>query len=117
MANDLAEILDVERSALLVIDVQNDYIHEDGALSKMGKDTTPIRAIVPNVCELIDLARRVDVVRIFVRQTHSHWFNTSGWLTRGAAPGSSRLSAFRSSRTDPGAPSSTPSNPARTSWS
>ena len=56
MANDLGDILDVERSALLVIDVQNDYIHEDGALSKMGKDTAPIRAIVPNVCELIDLA-------------------------------------------------------------
>ena len=32
MANDLGDILDVERSALLVIDVQNDYIHEDGAV-------------------------------------------------------------------------------------
>jgi ureidoacrylate peracid hydrolase len=87
MTTDLREILGAERSALLIIDVQNDYIHQDGALSRMGKDTAPIRAIVPNVHSLIELARGADVVRIFVRQTHSHWFNTPGWLTRGRGAG------------------------------
>jgi ureidoacrylate peracid hydrolase len=71
----------------VVIDVQNDYIHEDGALSRMGKDTAPLRAVVPNIQALVELARDAGVVRIFVRQTHSHWFNTPGWLTRGRGAG------------------------------
>jgi ureidoacrylate peracid hydrolase len=87
MAADMSEILRPERCALLIIDVQNDYIHEDGALSRMGKDTAPLRAVVPNIQALIELARHADVVRIFVRQTHSHWFNTPGWLTRGRGAG------------------------------
>ncbi len=84
---DIDEILRPDRCALVVVDVQNDYIHEDGALAQMGKDTAPIRAVVPNICALIEHARAVGVVRIFVRQTHSHWFNTAGWLTRGRGAG------------------------------
>jgi ureidoacrylate peracid hydrolase len=87
VGSDTAEILRPDRCALVVVDMQNDYVHEDGALSRMGKDTAPLQAIVPNVHSLIDVARQADVVRIFVRQTHSHWFNTPGWLTRGRGAG------------------------------
>jgi ureidoacrylate peracid hydrolase len=78
-----AGALDLDRCALVVIDMQNDYFHEDGALARMGHDTAHSRDQVPSVLELIELARDADVPRIFVRQTHSHWFNTAGWLSRG----------------------------------
>ena len=88
-----AGLPDPDRCALLVIDVQNDYIHEDGAMARMGHDTSGCRAQMPNVLELIEHARRVDIPTIFVRQTHSHWFNTEGWLSRGS--GGSELSPDR----------------------
>lgn len=87
MASDLTDILRADRCALVLIDIQNDYIHEDGALSRMGKDTSDVRAAVPRMYALLELARRAGVVRIHVRQTHSHWFNTPGWLTRGRGAG------------------------------
>lgn len=79
----LGDIVAPERSALLIVDLQNDYLHEDGAFAKMGEDTTALQKIIPAVNELLDIARSADVPRIFVRQTHSAWFNTQGWLARG----------------------------------
>ena len=91
MPPDLNDILRADRCALVLVDIQNDYIHEDGALSRMGKDTSNVRAAVPKMYELLELARRADVVRIHVRATHSHWFNTPGWLTRGRGAGAIKV--------------------------
>jgi ureidoacrylate peracid hydrolase len=91
--SNLGDLAAVARCALLVIDVQNDYLHEDGALSKMGKDTARLREVVPSIQRLLALAREAVVPRIFVRQSHSHWFNTKGWLGRGR--GSPALSPDR----------------------
>lgn len=83
MADSAENLVSPERCALLVIDLQNDYLHKDGAFTKMGKDTAALRSVVPDINELIDLARAADIPRIFVRQTHSAWFNTEGWDARG----------------------------------
>lgn len=82
---DLGDIIDPARCALLVIDMQNDYLHDDGAFAKMGADVTKFQPVVAHVNRAIELARAADVPRIFIRQTHGKWFNTKGWVARGRA--------------------------------
>lgn len=81
---DMSEILDPATSALIVIDVQNDFCDSNGAAAKMGLDVGAVQAVVPNIHRLISLARARRVPRIFLRGEHSDWFNTSTWLRRGA---------------------------------
>lgn len=77
-------ILDPKTSALVVVDVQNDFCHSDGAAAKMGLDISAVQEAVPKILELVGLARDAGVPRIYLRGEHSHWFNTDVWLRRGA---------------------------------
>jgi ureidoacrylate peracid hydrolase len=71
-----------DRCAVLVIDLQNDYCHEDGAFARMGFDLSRIQAAVARVTQLIAAAREHDVPVIFVRTTHGEWSDTPGWAMR-----------------------------------
>ncbi|MGH2788744.1 MAG: cysteine hydrolase family protein [Actinomycetota bacterium] len=73
-----------DRSALVVVDYQNDFCHVDGAISKLGQDTESARVILPNVKRLVDLARAAGVPRIFVRVSHSEWTDSPSWVERGS---------------------------------
>lgn len=77
--------LDPELCAVAVVDVQNDFCHERGATARLGQDVSWAQAIVPNIEALAAAARRRGVPVIFVRTTHSHWFDTPGWRSRGRA--------------------------------
>jgi ureidoacrylate peracid hydrolase len=76
-------LLDPDDCALVVIDLQNDFCHPDGAASRVGQETGAVRAAMPDVHRLVALAREAAVPRFFVRTTHSDWFNSDGWLARG----------------------------------
>jgi ureidoacrylate peracid hydrolase len=71
-----------DRCAVVVIDLQNDYCHEDGAFGRMGFDLSRIRAAVARVEELVDAAHEHGVPVIFVRTTHGEWSDTPGWVKR-----------------------------------
>lgn len=73
-----------DRCAVLIVDLQNDYIHDDGAVARMGQDVAAGQAIMPAVHALIDAARAVDVPRIYVRTTHGPWTDTPAWRGRGS---------------------------------
>ena len=60
--------LDPARLALLVIDLQIDFVSPEGYLAKRGYDVTPVRAILPAVHAVIDAVRRVGGLVIFTRQ-------------------------------------------------
>lgn len=79
-----SEVLDPSISALIIVDVQNDFCHSEGAAAKMNLDISFVQATVPKILELIELARGIDVPRIYLRGEHSHWFNSDIWLRRGA---------------------------------
>jgi ureidoacrylate peracid hydrolase len=79
-----SEALDSRISALVVVDVQNDFCHSEGAAAKMGLDVSHVQAMVPRILDLIGLARGADVPRIYLRGEHSRWFNSDVWLRRGA---------------------------------
>src|SRR5947207_3841194 len=72
----LAEVVDPARTALLVVDVQNDYCTPGGALDREGGDISMTRAVVPSVVAMVEAARRLGVPVIFIQQT---------WLPGGAS--------------------------------
>lgn len=50
-------VIDLARSALVVVDMQNDFIHEDGWFAGKGVDPVPLRAPVPAINRLSGFAR------------------------------------------------------------
>jgi nicotinamidase-related amidase len=69
VCENLAEVVDPRRSALLVVDVQNDYCTPRGVLDQEGGDISMTQAVVPNVIEMVDAARRHGVPVVWVQQT------------------------------------------------
>lgn len=64
--------LPLNQTALLVIDMQNDFCHPDGFNgSELGLDTTAVRAIIPAVQSLVDWARQNELKIIFTRESHA----------------------------------------------
>jgi ureidoacrylate peracid hydrolase len=64
----LAEKADARHSALLVIDVQNDFVATGGFFDQVGGDVRTLQEQrVPNLLRLIDAARRARVQVIFVQ--------------------------------------------------
>ncbi len=56
-----------EHSALLVIDVQNDFVADGGFFDKIGADVKAAQKKIPNLVHLIDRARSAGVPVIFVQ--------------------------------------------------
>lgn len=73
------------RSALVVTDMLNRYEHRDAE-----QLTESVRAIVPRVRELVDTARRREVLVIYVNDNHGDWSagrdKLVDWALEGAEP-------------------------------
>lgn len=63
------EVLDPARCALLVIDVQNDFLSDDGHFARHGRDVARMRGILPALEELIGVARDSGVRVVFIQQS------------------------------------------------
>ncbi len=62
--------LDPERTALVVIDMQRDFIEPGGFGEALGNDVSRLAAIVPTVAALLDLFRRKGWPVIHTREAH-----------------------------------------------
>jgi biuret amidohydrolase len=61
----------LERAALLVIDMQNDFCHPDGFFgSQWGADLSPVRQIIPRIQTVIAWARQQQMPVIYTRESH-----------------------------------------------
>ena len=78
-------VLDPSRCLLAVVDVQNDFCHEDGAYAQMGHPVDMAAGVVPGIRKALDLAREASVPRVLVRVAHSEWTDDPAWSLRGAA--------------------------------
>jgi ureidoacrylate peracid hydrolase len=78
----LAEKVDPKQAALVVVDVQNDFCHHDGAMSKNGADVKPMQLMAPRLNRLIDQARSAGTPVVFVRATHSKETDSPVWIER-----------------------------------
>jgi ureidoacrylate peracid hydrolase len=76
------EILEPARTALLVVDVQNDYCSPSGALGEAGLSMTSIDPMVDRVEELIATARELEIPIVFFRNEHSEETDTPAWRRR-----------------------------------
>ena len=58
-------------TALVVIDMQRDFVEPGGFGEALGNDVTPLAAIVPTVAALLALARRLGLMVVHTRESHS----------------------------------------------
>jgi ureidoacrylate peracid hydrolase len=69
-------------SALIIVDVQNDFCHEEGACAKMGRDVMAAKAIVPKIEALIQKARQLDIPVVFIQMTQDEHTISEAWAKR-----------------------------------
>jgi ureidoacrylate peracid hydrolase len=65
----LGEIVHPEHTALIVVDVQNDFCSPEGQFAKGGIDISMLREMVPNLIKFVDEARNVGVRVVFIQNT------------------------------------------------
>lgn len=78
----LKERCDPRLAALIVVDVQNDFVSPKGSAAKRDEDVNSAIAMVPNLMHLIDEGRRVGLTIVYIRTTHSEWTDTPSWIYR-----------------------------------
>ncbi|ASA25952.1 cysteine hydrolase family protein [Paenibacillus donghaensis] len=70
------------RAALIVVDVQNDYCHPDGALASGGNDVSAVGEMMPQLHGLIEAARVHGVPVIFIQTYHEQATDSEVWSSR-----------------------------------
>lgn len=70
------------KSALVVVDVQNDFCSREGVFGKRGFDLAHVEKAVECLEALLHWWRSRDRPVIFVRTLHSQWTDTDSWLER-----------------------------------
>ncbi|GAA4184266.1 cysteine hydrolase [Gryllotalpicola kribbensis] len=83
---------DPAHTALVVVDVQNDFCSPDGSLGKIGNDVSAAVAMVPRLQKLIDAARAARIPVIFIQTLHDETNDSPQWLNRHGEPGKKRSS-------------------------
>ncbi|MEM3676452.1 MAG: cysteine hydrolase family protein [Thermoplasmataceae archaeon] len=76
--------LDIEHSALLVIDMQNDFVSSDGYVARKGADVSSVIATVPKIRALLNTFRSMGATVIFTKTVHYDFTDTRVWLSRSA---------------------------------
>ncbi|WP_306812928.1 cysteine hydrolase family protein [Paenibacillus soyae] len=74
--------LDQKNAAVIVVDVQNDYCHPDGAIAKSGSDVSAAKKMMPGLRSLLDAARQHNVPIIFLQTNHEKATDSEVWLSR-----------------------------------
>src|SRR5258708_12134928 len=57
---------DLARTAIIIVDMQNDFCHPDGWLAHLGVDVTPVRAPIAPLQALLPVLRSHDVPVIWL---------------------------------------------------
>jgi len=65
----LQETIKPEDTALIIVDMQNDFCSEKGHYDRCGKDITLSKKMTPNLAKLIRKARERGVLLIYVQNT------------------------------------------------
>jgi ureidoacrylate peracid hydrolase len=76
---ELGDIVDPSHTALLVVDVQNDFCHRDGGLARGGGDMSAIERAIGKLDDTIGQARKAAIPVIFLRIVQSPKTNSEAW--------------------------------------
>ena len=75
--------LESSNTALIVVDVQNDFCHRKGVFGKYRKaNLDQVQQAVENLSTLIDKCREYNIPIVFIQTIHSPWTNSPTWLKR-----------------------------------
>ena len=83
MLRTLREKVDPGHSALLIVDVQNDFCAEGGGMHREGRDLALAQAMVPRLAALIEQARAAGVPLIWIRNVYNNapnFYLSEVWL-------------------------------------
>ncbi len=78
----LNQLFEQTATALLVVDVQNDYCHQNGALARAGFDVSGAAAMMPNLHRLLDAAHACEMPVVLVQTAHDISTDSSAWRDR-----------------------------------
>ncbi len=93
MLQTLADKVRPEHCAVLIVDVQNDFCCEGGAMHREGRDVSLVKAMVPRLAAFVDAARAAGVTCLDPQrlQYRGELVPLRGLARTGAAPASRRL--------------------------
>ncbi|MCT2537111.1 cysteine hydrolase [Aquibacillus koreensis] len=74
--------IDPTQTALIVVDVQNDFCHPDGSLAKQGANIGMVDDIISPLNQLIKQAREVGATVIFIQTIHENSTDSATWMRR-----------------------------------
>ncbi len=78
----LAEKVDPKHTALVVVDVQNDFCADGGFFSDMGYDLSMIQPMAPRLNSFIARAREVSLPVVFVRCIYDEIYSSGAWAEK-----------------------------------
>ena len=71
MLTTLRDKVDPGHAALLIVDVQNDFCAEGGAMHREGRDLTLVKQMIPRLERLIEAARAAQVPCVWIRNVYN----------------------------------------------
>jgi ureidoacrylate peracid hydrolase len=92
----LPELVSPAKTAVIVVDVQNDFCHAEGALGKTGAPTAAAMEMIPNLQRLLAGARAAGAPVIFIQTIHEAATDSDAWTWRsgGAVSGCCRKNTW-----------------------
>ncbi|WP_435171945.1 cysteine hydrolase family protein [Paenibacillus glycanilyticus] len=78
----LKQRLNRKNTAVIVVDVQNDYCHPDGAIAKTGIDVSAAGKMIPDLQALLESARKHGIPVIFLQTNHEKATDSEVWVSR-----------------------------------
>jgi ureidoacrylate peracid hydrolase len=78
----LAEMAEPRHTALVLVDIQNDFCSKGGLMDELGKDLSSMDRMIPNVRRVLDAAREVGVMPIYIQNSWlpRHRVTSGAWL-------------------------------------
>ena len=83
MLSTLSEKVDPKHSALILVDVQNDFCAGGGAMHREGRDLTLVKRVIPRLERLLEASRAANVPCIWIRcayNTGPNHYLSEVWL-------------------------------------
>lgn len=80
----LKKALTPDKTALLIIDMQNDFVSEKGYLGLKGQELGMVRDTIPAIKGLLDYFRQNKMQVIYTQTAHYRYTNTENWVSRTA---------------------------------
>ncbi len=78
----LSQLIEPSRTAVVVVDVQNDFCRPEGTLGTSGAPTAAALAMIPTLQKLLAAARENGTHVIFVQTIHESATDSDAWTSR-----------------------------------